>query len=118
MKIIRTLTLSLGAAMAAVATGFAADHDALPADYRTALVDYVDSRLTDPRGARYQLLSEPYKVFADFKGQGKVPAWAVDVRVRTQLHSGDRGYATYTVIFVDGAPVALEQDIRAVTIDA
>ena len=72
---------------------------------------YVEGRRTDDRGPRVQFNSEPYRVKADLAGYDDVPAWGVDVKVRSRLLSGSYGgYVPYTVIFVDGEPVALCED--------
>lgn len=115
MKQTRKILLGVGAALMAATAVMAEDFGVMPADYQSALEDYVGSRLINPRGARFQIVSEPYQVYADFAGRSNVAAWAVDVRVRSRLPNGAMGgYVPYTVIFVDGAPVALEQDIRSV----
>lgn len=113
MKHIRKILFGVGAAMMATTAAIANDFDAMPANYESALENYVGSRLTDPRGARLQVVSKPYQVYADFAGQD-VAAWAVDVRVRSRLPNGAMGAASYTVIFVGGRPVALESDIDGV----
>lgn len=114
MNVIRKLLFCVGAAMMAASAAMANDFGAMPVNYQSALEDYVGSRLINPRGARFQITSKPYQVYADFAGRENVAAWAVDVRVRSRLPNGDMGSVPYTVIFVDGAPVALEQDIRSV----
>jgi|GEM_PF-1272280 len=119
---IRKMLLGIGAVAAFAASAIAADYGVMPADYgvmpadyESASEDYVLSRLADERGARFQFVSAPYPVFADFEGHGNLAAWAVDVRVRSRMASGRMGgYLPYTVIFVDGEPVAFEEDIRGV----
>ncbi len=115
MKTIRKILLGVSAAMMTTTAAIAADFGAMPVNYQSALEDYVSSRLIEPRGARYRVIGEPYQVYADFDRHSAVPAWAVDVKVRTRLPNGDMGASqTYTVIFVDGVPVALEEDISNV----
>ena len=105
------LVAAAGIGAAFAASGVAADPGPMPDDYEEMAVDYVKSRLTNPRGARVTVLSEPYEVEADFDDMEDEDAWAVDVRVRSRLPSGARhGSMAYTVIFYDGEPVALQQD--------
>ncbi len=88
-----------------------------PADYRYAVEEYVESRLTNSRGARVSIESRPYTVYADFGRHGEIAAWAVDISVRSHINSRRHdGYMHYTVIFVDGEPVAFEDDIRGMEI--
>lgn len=103
------------AAAAALATGaFAADFGPMPVDYQSAAESYISGRLTDPRAARFQFVGEPYQVVADFSGRQDVGCWAVDVRVKARLPGGRTGaYQTYTVLFVNGAAIALEDDARS-----
>jgi len=115
MKNIRTILLGVGAAMMSAGAAVAGDHGTMPANYQTALETYVGSRLTNPRGARFRVMGRPYQVYVDFRGRENVAAWAVDVRVRARLPSGGTGASSYTVIFMNGAPVALERDIRDVS---
>lgn len=103
------------AAFAAFGAGAPSDYGPEPAQYETALVDYVHSRLADARGARIVVDSEPYRVIADFGADGEFAAWAVDIRVRARLASGGAGgFIGYTVIFVNGEPVAFDDDIAGV----
>ncbi|MEM6413828.1 MAG: hypothetical protein AAF720_04145 [Pseudomonadota bacterium] len=92
-----------------VATAFATTGDVPPMDAESQAISYVESRLENPRGARVRTDGGPYKIYADFDGYDQVPAWAVDVRARMRLRSGS-GSAPYTVIFVDGEPVAIASD--------
>ncbi len=88
-----------------------------PADYRYAAEDYVESRLSNSRGARVSVHGRPYPVYADFGRHGQIEAWAVDISVRSHVSSRRHdGYAQYTVIFVDGQPVAFEEDIRGMEV--
>lgn len=86
-----------------------------PDDYQVRAADYVESRLADARGAKVQVVSEPYRVVADLKGYEGLPGWGVDVKVRARLPSGSYGYAPYTVIFIDGEAVALDDDLSDLT---
>ena len=81
-----------------------------PDNYPVLAADYVESRLDDARGAKVQVVSEPYRVIADISGYEGLPGWGVDVRVRSRLPSGGYGVVPYTVIFVDGQAVALDDD--------
>ncbi len=95
----------------------AQDFGPQPADYRYAAEDYVESRLSNSRGARISIESRPYPVYADFGRHGEIAAWAVDISVRSHVNSRRHdGYMQYTVIFVDGEPVAFEDDIRGVEV--
>lgn len=86
-----------------------------PADYRYSAEDYAESRLANARGARVRIESRPYQVYADFGRHGEIAAWAVDISVQSHVNSRRHdGYMRYTVIFVDGEPVAFENDIRGV----
>ena len=114
MTMIKYLTGVLAAGMM-VTGALAQDFGPQPADYRYAVEDYVMSRLADSRGARVSVDSRPYPVYADFGRHGEIAAWAVDISVRTHVRSRRHdGYMHYTVIFVDGEPVAFEDDIRGV----
>lgn len=83
-----------------------------PDDYRDQASAYVQSRLERADGARIQIVGEPYQVSAKVSGHA-VEGWAVDVKVKARQASGAQGvYLPYSVIFVDGAPVALCEDAR------
>ena len=101
------------AAAIALSAGVAAqDFGPAPANYEAIVVDYFGDRLTEPRTARFQFTSEPYQVFADISGYEGLPCWAVDVRVKSRLPNGDYGaYVPYTVLILDGEPVALEDEV-------
>lgn len=116
----KTLTMIMATAMLGMggltAPAAAQGYDSMPTDFRYATVDYVESRLVDSRGARIVYDSDPYPVYADFGRNGAYDAWAVDIRVRARTGSGYGGYTPYTVIFVDGEPVAFESDIGGVEV--
>ena len=102
-----------GVAAAAIlaASAFALDFGPAPSNFEADAKDYISSRLEDPRGARFQFRGEPYQVYADLGSYDALPAWAVDVRVKARLDGGSfGGYVSYTVIFIDGDAVALEDD--------
>ncbi|MEM8772945.1 MAG: hypothetical protein AAGD92_14955 [Pseudomonadota bacterium] len=102
-------------ALAAVAAVSASDFGPQPINYEETTHDYLESRLTNKRGARIVFDSEPYQVIADFGDGVSASAWAVDIRVRARLQSRSYGgYMPYTVIFVDGEPVAFSEDIVSV----
>jgi hypothetical protein len=87
-----------------------------PDDYPLRAADYVESRLDDARGAKVQVVSEPYRVIADIEGYEGLPGWGVDVRVKARLPGGSYGgFIPYTVIFVDGEAVALDDDASDLT---
>ncbi len=112
----KTMKLAMGGLAAAAmvfGAAFAADFGPMPANYEGAASQYISTRLVDPRSARYQVVGQPYKVYADIGGYQGLPAWAVDIRVKARMPSGQHGnYQRYTVIFVNGQPVALREDIR------
>jgi len=102
----------IAAAFALGAGVVAQDFGAAPADYEALVVDYFGERLSEPRTARYQFVSEPYQVFADVSGYEGLPCWAVDVRVKSRLPNGAYGgYVPYTVLILDGEPIALEDEV-------
>ena len=110
MKIKQALA-GIAAAVAIGAAAVASDFGAAPANYEAQTIDYFGQRLTEPRAARYEFTSAPYQVFADVSGYEGLPCWAVDVRVKARMPNGTMGgYVPYTVIFLDGEPIALEAD--------
>lgn len=113
MKLGKTVLSMAAGAAALFAMSQAADIAPAPGDYRIQASTYVESRLTDARGARVQIVSEPYRVAADVAGYSGVEGWGVDIKVRSRLPTGEYGgYIPYTVIFVNGEPVALCEDTR------
>ncbi|MEO1137117.1 MAG: hypothetical protein AAFW68_11015 [Pseudomonadota bacterium] len=111
MKIKQALA-GIAAAVALGAGAIASDFGSAPADYEALTIEYFGERLTNPRSARYNFTSAPYQVFADLRGYEDVPCWAVDVRVKARMPNGDLGgYVPYTVLFLDGEAIALEQDV-------
>ncbi len=112
MKIKQAL-VGIAAACALGAGAIASDFGAAPADYEALAIDYFGERLTDPRSAKFEFTSAPYQVFADLKGYEGLPCWAVDVRVKARMPNGGLGgYVPYTVLFLDGEAIALEDDVR------
>lgn len=97
-----------------LATGaLAGDFGAVPANYEQTAEAYIAERLTDARAARFQFVGEPYQVYADVSGYEGLPCWAIDVRVKSRLPSGGYGgYMPYTVLFLDGEAIALEEDVQ------
>ena len=109
----KKIVAGLAAALALASFSIAADFGPMPANYQDAAEDYISARLEDPRAVRYQFVGEPYQVFADIAGYEDLPCWAVNVRVKARLPNGSvGGYLPYTVIFLDGEPVAFEEDAR------
>lgn len=108
--------LAAVAAFALGASAIAQDLDVFgpsPVAYEDEIKAYFAERLEDPRTARFHFVSEPYPVFADVSGYEGLPCWAVDVRVRARLPEGGfGGYMPYTVILLDGEPVAFEEDTQ------
>ncbi len=82
------------------------------AKYEKAAEKYIGSRLSDPKGAQYRLMSKPYKVKAQLKRGKDYTCMAVDMRVKAKIGSPGRGLDTYTVLFYNGRAVALERDLR------
>ena len=109
------LSLVAGGAVL-VGASFAGGIADCPDDYPVQAASYVEGRLADDRGARVQVVSEPYRVEADINGHSDLPGWGVDVRVKSRLPNGAMGgYVPYTVIFVNGEPVALSEDTSELT---
>ncbi len=95
---------------------FEGTFDLSPSACEEVVAQYMDTRLDDPRSARVQLSSEPYKIMVDMRSTSDIPAWAVDVRVKSRLPSGSwSNYQPYTVIFQGDKAVALESDVARVT---
>lgn len=110
---IKTAFLGILGVFALNAGVIAADFGMAPADYESEVESYFGERLEDPRSARIQYRGEPYQVFADLRGYEGLPCWAVDVRVKARLPGGGYGgYVPYTVIFLDGEAIALEDDLQ------
>ena len=111
MTALKSLTLLAAASVALLGSLRAEEIIACPDDYQAQAAAYMESRLTDARGARVQVSSKPYRVEADLNGRSELEGWGVDVRVRSRLPTGAYGgYVAYTVIFVDGRPVATNED--------
>ena len=114
MRKLRTTLMGISAFAALTAGAMAADFSAMPADYESTAEDYIMTRLVDARSARVQFVSDPYPVIADFNGYSNVEAWAVDLRIRSRLENGKLGgYVPYTLLFVDGEPVAFSEDAQS-----
>lgn len=109
----KKLLAGLFAATALVTGVLASDFGPMPANYEAEAESYISERLTDSRSARFQFLGEPYRVFADVSGYEGLACWAIDVRVKARLPDGSSGgYVPYTVLFLDGQPIAFEEDAR------
>ncbi|MFZ5619276.1 MAG: hypothetical protein ACOZAA_18330 [Pseudomonadota bacterium] len=116
MAIVKTLVSLAAGAGFLFAAAQAGDAAGRPDDYSVQAASYVKDRLEDARGARIQIVSEPYQVEADINGHSDLVGWGVDVRVRSRLPGGDYGnYVPYTVVFVNGEPVALCVDTSDLT---
>lgn len=116
MNVLKTITAFAAGIAFLLAGAFASDFGPQPISFEAEAESYIASRLEDPRGARFDFNGEPYQVFADIGSYEGVPAWAIDVRVKSRMASGSfGGYLPYTVIFVGGDPVALEEDTRQLT---
>ncbi len=111
MSLFTTLVAAASLAAPALVSPAAADAGPRPYDCESQAIDYVKTRMSNPRGARVRMIGEPYEAEVDFDEYEEMDVWAVDVRVRSRLPSGaSTGVARYTVIFVDGEPVALRED--------
>ncbi len=116
MAVLKSLAAISAGAASLIAVSLAGDIDACPDEYPMMATDYVESSLVDARGARVQIVSEPYRVEADISGYEDLQGWGVDVRVRSRLPGGRYSdYVGYTVIFVNGEPVALCDDTDQLT---
>lgn len=94
----------------------AGDIKPCPDDYPVRAADYVESRLGDARGAKVRVVSQPYRVIVDLEDYEGLPGWGVDIRVKSRLPGGGYGgYVPYTVLFIDGEAVALDDDASDVT---
>jgi hypothetical protein len=112
----KKILAGLAAAAAMSAAAFALDFGPAPANYESAAEDYISSRLVEARGVRLQFTGGPYKVYADVSGYEALPCWAVDVRVKGRLPTGAiGGYVPYTVLFLDGRPIAFKEDARRIS---
>ena len=117
MTTIKRYLTGLVAAGLMITGALAQDFGPQPADFRYATEDYVMSRLANTRGARISIESQPYPVYANFGRHGEIAAWAVDISVRSHVRSRRHdGFMRHTVIFVDGQPVAFEDDIRGMEV--
>ncbi len=106
------MSLNIAPVVGANDAGF----DLSPSACKEVVSDFMDTRLTDSRSARVQLDSDPYKVMVDMRSADDIPAWAVDILVKSRLPSGSwSNYQPYTVIFQDGKAVALESEVVGVT---
>lgn len=106
------LLFGVGAAVSAQTSGFGP----MPVDYEQSASSYIEARLTNARGARIDVVSEPYQVYSSLSGYEGLACWAVDLRVKARLPSGSYGsYQRYTVLFLDGDAIALKGDARKVT---
>jgi hypothetical protein len=103
-----------GIAAAVLTVGaIAADFGPRPANYEASAEAYITDRLSDPRGAEFAFVGEPYRVFADVAGYEGLACWAIDVRVKERLPGGRMGgYTPFTVLFLEGQPIAFEEDAR------
>lgn len=109
----KKLIAGLAAAAALSAGVFAADFGPMPANYESEAEAYISDRLTDSRSAKFEFVGSPYQVFADVAGYEGLACWAIDVRVKERLPGGRTGgYVPYTVLFLDGQPIAFEEDAR------
>lgn len=112
---LKILTAGFAALAVLCSSALAASFGSVPVNYKSDVQSYVTDRLAVPQAARFQFRGDPYQVFASIGGYDNVPCWAVDVRVRARLADGSQGgFIAYTVLFLDGKAVALEEDVRRV----
>lgn len=100
------MILAAGAPLAA-----ASAQDRLDADYEAQAEEYISSRMANPEGAEITVRGEPYAVRAQMADGREYDAWAVETDVRGDITSDVRTSGSYTVIYVDGQPVATEADL-------
>ena len=116
MTFLKTVVSAAAGVAFLLGASSAGDIKPCPDNYPVLAADYVEARLDDARGAKVQVVSEPYRVIADISGFEGLPGWGVDVRVKSRLPGGGYGgYVPYTVIFVDGEAVALDDDASELT---
>ncbi|MEO1150164.1 MAG: hypothetical protein AAFW83_04155 [Pseudomonadota bacterium] len=102
-------------ALGMTADALARDFGPMPVNYEEGAETYIESRLSNARGARVEVLSSPYQVYSTLAGYEGLPCWAVDVRVKARQRSGGYGsYQRYTVLFHNGEAIALKSDARRV----
>ncbi|MEM9170510.1 MAG: hypothetical protein AAGC56_12760 [Pseudomonadota bacterium] len=101
------------ASVPAVASG---GHGSAPANYENDSARYLLSRMRSSRGARVEVLSQPYRVKVDVRGRRDVAAWAVDARVRAPGNGASTRVQRFTVVFVNGRPIALRRDVRRLNV--
>ena len=90
--------------------------DPVPVSYEQNAENYLNSRISDSRTARFKFSGKPYRVKADIQGHKDLDCWALDVKVKTRLPNNSWSrYMDYTVIFYEGRPVALESDVSKVS---
>jgi hypothetical protein len=112
----RTLVAVIAAVAALGATAFAIEFGPAPTNYEAEAEAYIATRVEDPNSLRVQFRSAPYQVYANVSGYEGLPCWAVDVRVKTRRMTGEAGvYVPYTVLFLDGTPIALKDDAQRIT---
>lgn len=87
----------------------AEDFGRLPVSYQQSTASYVKSRISNESGATVECTGKPYRVYLDIRGQDDVPAWAVQVNVRSQANRRTSRQKT-TVYIVNGQPVAVKDD--------
>lgn len=116
MKAFGYLVAAAAGLASLVSVSLAGDIAPCPEDYDVQAASYIETRMDDARGARVKVVSEPYRVAADVGGYSGLEGWGVDVKARSRLPDGQYGgYVDYTVIFVDGRPVAICEDASELT---
>jgi len=116
-KVLLSLAISVMALGVSPSIGaFEGTFDLSPSACKEVVSHYMSKRLTDPRSAKVQLKGEPYKVRVDMRSAENIPAWAVDVKVKSRLPNGSwSNYQPYTVLFQKGQAVALKGDVADIT---
>jgi hypothetical protein len=108
----KTFAVMTSAALLFASSAFASGFGPAPASMEDEATDYIEQRLENPNGSSVKAVSAPYKVTADLNGGDDENCWAIDMRIRTKLASGQTGRDTLTVLFYEGEPVALRSDLN------
>ena len=110
---IKTALVGAACFVALPAMSALAGSNGIPVRYDAKAENYIESRLSETRGATIRQASQPYLVKARLNGvREEVECWAVDYDVRADL-GRSRGASTYTVLFYNGRAVALSSDLRS-----
>ena len=64
----KRVLLGLAASLAFTVSVAASSFGPVPANYESAAESYISERLADARSAKYEVVSDPYMVYADIAG--------------------------------------------------